>query len=186
MKHSTPLTLAILFGTSCGGAAKPATTSEPAMITDHGKRLADARAPIGRTWRAGMGVEGCELGATLDACAKALGPPTRDDDNATFGNAGVRVHVIDGRIAMVMVLYRSDTASPFVGSDPQGIGAKATPDAVVHAYGPPAGSGGRVVSEFGSVSRGQTLEYPDRGLSLTFYDGNLSHVVIGSKPNERE
>ncbi len=44
----------------------------------------------------------------------------------TFAEAGVQILVAGGRVETVFVMYRAKETSPYVGTDPDGIGAAST------------------------------------------------------------
>lgn len=139
------------------------------------------RPATGRSWRDGVGVDGCALGAAVADCERALGASTRDGEYVTFGAAGVQVLLVGERVETVFVMYRSKDTSPFVGADPSGIGASSTPDDVERVYGTPSYVGDSEVSEYGEFPGAQdhSLLFGARGLAFTFYDGALAHVAIG-------
>ena len=163
--------LALVVG--CGPSRAPVTSS--AAIEHH------AVASTGRTWRAGRGVDGCELRAPVTECERALGAGRRDGEYVTFAEAGVQILVAGGRVETVFVMYRSKETSPYVGTDPDGIGAASAADDVLRVYGAPSYVGDSEVSEYGEFpgAHDHSLLFGARGLSFTFYDGALAHVAIG-------
>src|SRR6185295_15474309 len=131
------ITVAAVLVAGCA-ASRPSPAPSNAAVT-----------ASARSWRAGVGVDGCKLGNAVADCERTLGPGTRDGDYATFAPVGVQVRVEGDRVSVVFVMYRSKDARPFAGADEHGIGANATVDEVLAAYGTPSRVGDSVVSEYG-------------------------------------
>lgn len=125
-------------------------------------------------WRPGVGVNGCALGATREACETAYGPGTIDPANpalVAFPAHGFEVFFDDATVR-IHVWYRSRVVTTFRGTDPEGVGDGSTIAAVERAYGkgepdPPYGP-----------DREDVVAYPRKGVKLGFLDGALVHVMI--------
>ncbi len=185
-RYSRPVSRLIVAAALASCATPIARTPIGSDGNTHGTALAAAKAPAGRSWRVGYGVEGCPIGAMLLTCEAALGPSVANaefHEFATWPALGIEVAIKDDHVITVFVEYHAKALSPFVGTDPGGIGATATIAQVLYAYGPATGASDSIVSEFGEFpgAADHTITFGDRGLTFTFYDGALAHLSI-SKP----
>ena len=188
MSARSILATLVLVASGCGTSVDSTTSQDSATAVAPAPPVAAddlAADPFAIT--AGSGVEGCQVGDPKQNAIEVFGEPFTDDGGyVSFPKAGVEIACdASGRIVTLFLFYQAPDFTAYRGTTVDGIGPQSTADEVVGVYGEPARVGESVISEFGAKpgAHEKSLEYPDKGIVFTFWDGSLADIRI-SEPEK--
>jgi hypothetical protein len=129
----------------------------------------------------GVGLKAVRIGGAKDTLIAKFGNPTKVDGGyLCYYDKGIDALVERDRIKVLFFYFHSPGHSMFLGCTSEGIGGRSSIEDVRRIYGVPDNESRSIISEFGAKpgARELTVSFSRKGISFTFYDGELADIRI--------